>query len=568
MNKIYLFILLISGFYTANLRAQTLACNAQFSINIQNGNTGIFTPTVLGDSINTQHGWYFGDGASASTAAPSHQYQNNGTYTVKHILKRYLNGAVVCNDSASATIVIQNACNLKASFNSYHDTLGLANNVYYFNNTSTGYSTADSIRWTFGDGGFSNQPNPTHTYATAGTYNVCLRIIKRTASGELTNCGSDVCHSISFVSINSCSLVGSFTSNHDSTGANINVFHFFNTSIGFNSTDSVRWNFGDGSFSNQVNPIHTYATPGTYNVCVRIIKRNSSGGLINCVAEVCHPITFTNATVCNLQAYFSYSHDSIGTNSNVYHFINQSVNLAATDSIRWTFGDGTFSNQPNPKHSYPNSGTYNVCLVIIKRNANGTLTNCVKEYCKLVTVSSFICTQAVVNYTYTSSTNVSNLLHFMAQANVPIGNQVWKISKIPQTSVSPIITINQNNPYYLFPDTGHYRVCLIATIAPNCVKEICKEIYIGSVTANPSCVATPFPNPTHDFINANVILNAPMPITMKIFSSSNGLVSTKTVPGIQGVNTVSDYVGNLPVGSYYLRLIYGNSECSGQFIKL
>jgi hypothetical protein len=65
-----------------------------------------------------------------------------------------------------------------------------------------------------------------------------------------------------------------------------------------------------------------------------------------------------------------------------------------------------------------------------------------------------------------------------------------------------------------------------------------------------------------------VVLNAAMPITMKIYSSANGLVSAKTVSGTQGVNTVSDNVGNLPAGIYFLRLFYGNSECSGQFVKL
>jgi PKD domain/Secretion system C-terminal sorting domain len=37
---------------------------------------------------------------------------------------------------------------------------------------------------------------------------------------------------------------------------------------GQNVYDSVSWNFGDNSTSSQVNPTHTYTTPGIYNVCV------------------------------------------------------------------------------------------------------------------------------------------------------------------------------------------------------------------------------------------------------------------------------------------------------------
>ncbi|PZF74499.1 T9SS type A sorting domain-containing protein [Taibaiella soli] len=34
--------------------------------------------------------------------------------------------------------------------------------------------------------------------------------------------------------------------------------------------DSVVWHFGDGQNSNAMNPTHTYAAPGTYNVCLKI----------------------------------------------------------------------------------------------------------------------------------------------------------------------------------------------------------------------------------------------------------------------------------------------------------
>ena len=42
---------------------------------------------------------------------------------------------------------------------------------------------------------------------------------------------------------------------------------FKNSSVGF---DSCYWNFGDGNFSSDVNPIHYYSSPGTYNVILEI----------------------------------------------------------------------------------------------------------------------------------------------------------------------------------------------------------------------------------------------------------------------------------------------------------
>ncbi|MFN0200325.1 MAG: M4 family metallopeptidase [Bacteroidia bacterium] len=53
--------------------------------------------------------------------------------------------------------------------------------TYQFNNTSTG---ANGAIWNFGDGNYSAQINPTHTYANAGNYTVTLTALKN-------GCGSD-----------------------------------------------------------------------------------------------------------------------------------------------------------------------------------------------------------------------------------------------------------------------------------------------------------------------------------------------------------------------------------------
>ena len=45
------------------------------------------------------------------------------------------------------------------------------NEIVYFNNCS---SNADSYSWDFGDGSYSNEKHPNHTYTSAGTYQVIL----------------------------------------------------------------------------------------------------------------------------------------------------------------------------------------------------------------------------------------------------------------------------------------------------------------------------------------------------------------------------------------------------------
>jgi len=52
-----------------------------------------------------------------------------------------------------------------------------------------------------------------------------------------------------------------------------------NVSFGFNSSTitSAIWNFGDGSTSNELNPNHIYANPGTYSVSVTTSSSNGTG---------------------------------------------------------------------------------------------------------------------------------------------------------------------------------------------------------------------------------------------------------------------------------------------------
>ncbi|MFT3883975.1 MAG: PKD domain-containing protein [Flavobacteriales bacterium] len=72
----------------------------------------------------------------------------------------------------------------QVSFTSVGNNLDL---TWFFSNTSV---SATSYSWEFGDGTTSDETSPTHTYATAGTYNVCL-----TATSD---CGSmRTCQNIS-----------------------------------------------------------------------------------------------------------------------------------------------------------------------------------------------------------------------------------------------------------------------------------------------------------------------------------------------------------------------------------
>ena len=119
--------------------------------------------------------------------------------------------------------------------------------------------------------------------------------------------------------------------------------------------------------------------------------------------------------------------------------------------------------------------------------------------------------------------------------------------------------LHQNNPTYLFQDTGYYSVCLRAVTLGGCVKEVCKTIHIAQVANSLHTAGLPEPDLHGDqcecYIAAGEMIHA------YIYNSQNILVREKHQQGVSGNNLVTMPVNDLPAGIYHIKLIYGNSVC-------
>jgi PKD repeat protein len=125
-------------------------------------------------------------------------------------------------------------------------TSGSANLPVNFTDLST---LASSWLWNFGDGTTSTAQNPSHTYITAGVYNVTLAI-NNSQDKTLSR----------YVRVD---LVSNFSGDTTSGGPPLSV-NFTDLSLGVPTSWS--WNFGDGTISTSQNPTHVYAITGNYTV--------------------------------------------------------------------------------------------------------------------------------------------------------------------------------------------------------------------------------------------------------------------------------------------------------------
>lgn len=116
--------------------------------------------------------------------------------------------------------------------------------------------------------------------------------------------------------------------------------------------DSIQWDFGDGTYSNTINPNHTYSSPGEYDVDVVVM---GPGGVAieskNNYIKVYSPV----------EASFTYTPLS-GSAPLTISFSNTSS--GSFDTSTWDFGDGGSSSEMNPQHTYLNSGEYTIVLEV------------------------------------------------------------------------------------------------------------------------------------------------------------------------------------------------------------
>ncbi|MGF1587443.1 MAG: PKD domain-containing protein [Bacteroidales bacterium] len=147
---------------------------------------------------------------------------------------------------------------LKANF--YFNTIyGGCNNLQVqFINLS---ENAVGYNWNFGDGGSSSESNPVNFYERPGLYNVTLEV--KSFDGSTKNASN----TIEVYVKPSAAFEVSF---EKGTGLGRTVC-FYNYS---QNADRYLWDFGDGNFSSDFNPTHTYFDPGNFNIVLTAISEN------------------------------------------------------------------------------------------------------------------------------------------------------------------------------------------------------------------------------------------------------------------------------------------------------
>ncbi len=306
-----------------------------------------------------------------------------------------------------------------------------------FTNTSNGGASALSYQWNFGDSTFSTLTSPTHTFTSAGTYNVTL--LTTSANGFTSSASQQII----IQPIPTPTFVAPISSNCAPSSINFN-----------NTTPSVvgssyLWNFGNGLTSILENPpAQTYSSNGSYTVSLTITTS------LGCTGTISIP---NFISISDVAPIFSADFEG-GCDSLTVQFSDLSASPSSTNLINnwtWDFGNGvTFNGQNPPAQSYTTLGFYDVSLSVTTQSG-----------CSGTTVLDNFITVGQVNSINISVDSPENCINtdfeftssvVVSPAN-PDSTQITYFWDFNDVSIST----DQNPTYQFESDSGYFDVMLV-----------------------------------------------------------------------------------------------------------
>ena len=227
------------------------------------------------DGSVTAWNWDFGDGATSTERNPTHSYATANSFQVTLTVNDDDQASASATRTVSVTAPLPNSAP-SAAFN--QTCTGLSCTFTDGSTDTDGTVTAWS--WDFGDNTSATAANPSHTYASGGTYTV--RLVATDNDGATGTVDKAV--TVTAPSGNAAPTAA-FT-----VSCNVLSCRFTNASTdGDGSVVAWKWTFGNGTSSTTASPTRNYAAGGTYNV---ILEVTDDDGAVN---QVSRAISITSA---------------------------------------------------------------------------------------------------------------------------------------------------------------------------------------------------------------------------------------------------------------------------------
>ena len=395
-------------------------------------------------------GWYwdFDDGTTSTLQNPLHDFPATGGLFNVMLVVTSDSAGYSCQDTAVQSVMVPEQPSVFFTWDPEPAMLGNATSFY-----GTSGNTISSWYWDFGDGTFSTDQNPTHTYATVGTFTVTLTVT------DDAGCTNSISHDVTVVNVPDLDFYW------DATCVDSPVqFHINDTVTDVNAVVSWNWDFGDGGTSTEMEPQHTYLASGSYDVTLTIVDTMNATNSVTKIITI-HPLPFAN-----------FSTEEPTCQGNSTQFRDHSTSESGYITLwHWDFGDGTdttilFPDDPDVTHTYAGSGPYTVTLTVVNSDS------CVNSTTGEVSIQP----APIALFTHSDATCASQPVAFTDQSQEngggPIVSWLWDFGD-PASGSNNSSTLQ--NPSHLFSASGSYDVLLTVENINGCTDTNLMTITIG-----------------------------------------------------------------------------------------
>ena len=322
------------------------------------------TVQYINDSENAvSYEWHLGNSDTLYETSPYVTYTKKGYYTDTLI-------AISANGCRSEKIIEKSMTVLlpRAYFtpNIWADPWGIkgcAPHTVDFENKSKYITEYDEIVehfWSFGDGGQSNEENPSHTFYEIGKYLVNYYYV--TAEGCIST------PYMAEAAVGSEQTADFFKTLPDTICAS-QAIQFFDDSEDSTLINEWYWQFGDSTYSMKQNPVHLYTDTGYMDVKLQAYY-NGCG-----VANEKKRFVYIEGPIVNIDY-------NIECNTPFEAILNS--NAIDAEKVYWDFGDESpiDSVNFNPTHTYPDNEMYEVSLTAKNQSHNCTYSSSISVHVK------------------------------------------------------------------------------------------------------------------------------------------------------------------------------------------
>ncbi len=523
-------------------------------------------------NINSWH-WDFGDGTTSSETDPLHYYDQEG---------EYLTSLSISGDSCFSEyemlvrVEYDTIGDCEASFFYVQGTAPLS--IEFFDTSIGDVVTWD---WDFGDGSFSYDQNPVHTYSNEGYYPVSLFITT-----------SDSCFSffadLVLVENDTVYCNAAFDVVLDTLNNVPHTYIFSDLSEG--DIEQWYWDFGDGNFSFEQNPIHVYNEGGNYEVCLTV-SSSPNGGM--CTSTACKPISTLEYYNFGGQAFIGSYPINIDSTDDaniaiayLYRKINNSWQYMDQREF-WEYGYYWFANKPvgeyliqtelkeNSQEYFNYAPAYHMDAISWKSASTFILSNNQQfavnvSFKELATYSSGIGSLSgdVIGGSSCDTIQNINTNHVLIQ----LFNSARELIAYTYSDVEgqfEFTGLGMGN-YILVPEyTGRHtddKNITLSDYEPT-VNNIeltihCSHILdVNDIIADePFQTSLPYPAPASDYVNIRLNSEYNTQGDISIYNLSGNIVHNKLLNITAGNQTISIPVNTLPSGLYSMRVTLDNYQ--------